>query len=115
MLTIAAVLFAVAAVGGITLATLHLRHKGLPMPLALGHGLLAAAGLVVLIVAVVGGSAGGMVKVPLALFVIVALVGFALFSFYLRRQPLPTPVVFIHGLVAIIAFLLLIMAIVRGA
>ena len=31
MLTMAAVLFAVAALGGITLATLHLRQKGLPM------------------------------------------------------------------------------------
>ena len=31
MLTMAAVLIAVAALGGITLATLHLRQKGLPM------------------------------------------------------------------------------------
>jgi hypothetical protein len=114
MLTIAAVLFALAALGGIALATLHLRHKGLPTPLALGHGLFAAAGLVVLIVAVVGGSTGSMVKVSLALFVIAALGGFALFSFHLRRQPLLTPVVFIHGLVAIIGFLLLIVTIVRG-
>jgi hypothetical protein len=114
MLTIAALLFAVAALGGITLATLHLRHKGLPMPLALGHGLLAAAGLVVLILAVVGGSAGSMVKVSLALFVLAALGGFLLFSFHLRRKSLPTPVVLIHGLVAVIAFLLLIVSMVRG-
>ena len=114
MLTIAAEFFAIAALGGITLATLHLRQKGLPMPLALGHGLIAAAGLVVLIVAVVGGSTGSVVKVSLALFVIAALGGFVLFSFHLRRQSLPTPVVFIHGLVAIIAFLLLIVRIVRG-
>lgn len=111
MLTIAAVLFAVAAVGGITLATLHLRLKGLPMALALGHGLLAAAGLVVLIVAVVGGTAGTLVTASLALFVIAALGGFALFSFYLRRQPLPTPVVF--RLVAVIAFVLLLVRIVK--
>ena len=114
MLIIAVVLFAIAALGGITLATLHLRHKGLPMALALGHGLLAAAGLAVLIVAVVGGSTGSVVKVSLALFVIAALGGFALFSFHLRRQSLPTPVVFIHGLVAIIAFLLLVVTLVRG-
>jgi len=37
MLTMAAVLFAVAALDGITLATLHLRQKGLPMALAIGR------------------------------------------------------------------------------
>jgi len=114
MLTIAAVLFGVAALGGISLATLHLRHKGLPLALALGHGLLAASGLVVLIVAVIGGSVGTVVYVSLGLFVIAALGGLALFSFHLRRQPLPTPVVFIHGLVAIIAFLLLVVRIARA-
>ena len=113
MMTIAAVLFAVAALGGITLATLHFRHKGLPLALALGHGLLAAAGLVILIVAVVGGSTGNLVIVSLALFVIAALGGFALFSFHLRRQPLPTPVVLIHGLVAVVAFVLLLVKIMR--
>jgi hypothetical protein len=113
MLTIAAVLFAVAALGGITLATLHLRHKGLPMALALGHGLLAAAGLVVLIMAVVGGSTGNLVVASLALFVVAALGGFALFSFHLRRQPLPTPVVLIHGLVAVVAFVLLLVRIMK--
>jgi hypothetical protein len=114
MLTIAAVLFAVAALGGISLATLHLRRKGLPMVLALGHGLLAVSGLVVLIVAVIGGSMGTVVNVSLAVFVIAALGGLALFSFHLRRQPLPTPVVFIHGLVAVIAFVLLVVRIARG-
>ncbi len=113
MLTIAAVLFAVAALGGITLATVHLRHRGLPMALALGHGLLAAAGLVVLIVAVVGGSTERLVIASLGLFVVAALGGFALFSFHLRRQPLPTPVVFIHGLVAVVAFVLLLVKIVK--
>lgn len=113
MLAIAALLFAVAALGGITLSTLHLRHKGLPMALALGHGLLAAAGLVVLIVAVVGGSTGNLLIASLALFVVAALGGFALFSFHLRRQPLPTPVVFIHGLVAVVAFVLLLVKIAK--
>lgn len=113
MLTTAAVLFAVAALGGITLATLHLRHRGLPMALAIGHGLLAAAGLVLLIVAVVGGSMGNLLVTSLALFVIAALGGFALLSFQLRRLRLPTPVVLIHGLVAVVAFVLLLIRIVK--
>lgn len=113
MLTTAAVLFAVAALGGITLATLHLRQRGLPMALAIGHGLLAAAGLVLLIVAVVGGSMGNLLVTSLALFVIAALGGFALLSFHLRRLRLPTPVVLIHGLVAVVAFVLLLIRIVK--
>lgn len=107
MLTIAAVLFAVAALGGITLATLHLRQKGLPMALAVLHGLLAATGLVLLIVVVVGGSVGNLLITSLVLFVLAALGGFGLFSFHLRRLRLPTPVVFIHGLVAVVGFVLL--------
>jgi len=113
MLTIAVVLFAAAALGGGTLATLHFRQKGLPMVLAVGHGLLAAAGLVVLIVAVVGGSTGNLLIASLTLFVIAALGGFALFSFHLRRLRLPTPVVLIHGLVAVIAFVLLLIKITK--
>lgn len=113
MLTTAAVLFAVAALGGITLATLHLRQRGLPMALAIGHGLLAAAGLVLLIVAVVGGSMGNLLITSLALFVIAALGGFGLLSFHLRRLRLPTPVVLIHGLVAVVAFVLLLIRIVK--
>jgi len=113
MLTIAAALFAIAALGGITLATLHFRQKGLPMALAVGHGLLGAAGLVVLIVAVVGGATGNLMIASLALFVIAALGGFALFSFHLRRLRLPTPVVLIHGLVAVVAFLLLLVTLAK--
>lgn len=113
MLTIAAVLFALAALGGITLATLHFRQKALPTALAVGHGLLAAAGLVVVIVAVVQGSSGSLLLGSLGLFVIAALGGFALFSFHLRRLRLPTPVVLIHGLLAVIAFVLLLVTIAR--
>jgi hypothetical protein len=82
------------------------------MALAVTHGLLAATGLVVLIVAVVGGSTGNLLLASLALFVIAALGGFALFSFHLRRQPLRTPLVFIHGLIAVVAFVLLLVRIV---
>jgi len=113
MLTMAAVLFAVAALGGITLATLHFRQKGLPTALAVAHGLFAAAGLVVLIMAVVGGSTGNLLIASLVLFVVAALGGFALFSFHLRRLHLPTTVVLIHGLVAFVAFALLLLRIAK--
>jgi hypothetical protein len=105
-------LFGVAAVGGIILAALRLKDKPLPMGLALAHGGAAAAGLVVLAVSVLGsGLAAGL---PLALFLVAALGGFALFSFHLRKKALPIPVMLVHGGVAAVAFVLLLLAVAGG-
>ena len=109
---IAIVLFAAAAVGGIVLAILRLQGKALPMPVALVHGAVAAAGLVALIVAVF--ASGLKAKVPLLLFVIAALGGFVLFSFHLRRKAIPIPVMLIHAGVAVLAFALLVMGLYGG-
>jgi hypothetical protein len=45
----------------------------------------------------------------LVIFVIAALGGFYLFSFHLRSQVLPSPVVLIHGGAAVLAFVLLLL------
>lgn len=108
MLTLALVLFALAAVAGITLLTMHFRGTPLPMPLALVHGSLAAAGLVVLILAVSGGKTAGMSPgLALAGFVLAALGGFGLFSFQLRGIRHPSALVVIHGLIAVASFAIL--------
>ena len=105
MLAIAVLLFAVAVVGGVTMLALHLRQGKLPLPLALVHGAFAAAGLVVLILAVL--LAGASAVASVVLFVIAALGGFFLFGLYLRGSKLPTPLIFVHGGVAVVAFLIL--------
>jgi hypothetical protein len=107
--TWAAIVFAVAALGGATLATLHFRGRSpLPMALALLHGVLAASGLVLLIAAALAQPGfGGLALASLVIFFIAALGGFYLFSFHLRGRPLPSPVVLIHGTAAVVAFLLL--------
>ena len=109
MLMWAAIVFAIAALGGATLATLHFRGRmPLPMPLALLHGLLAATGLVLLIAAALTQPGfGGLGLVALVIFVIAALGGFYLFAHHLRGRPLPSPVVLIHGGAAVVAFLAL--------
>jgi hypothetical protein len=109
LITWSAILFAIAALGGVTLATLHFRGRTpLPMPLALLHGLLAASGLVLLIAAALTQPGfGGLALGALVIFVIAALGGFYLFSHHLRARPLPSPVVLIHGGAAVVAFLLL--------
>ena len=81
------------------------------MGIALLHGALAASGLVALIVAVTGGGLSSQVTIALGGFVIAALGGFFLFSFHLRGQALPIPVVVIHGFVAVVSFVILLLAI----
>jgi hypothetical protein len=110
MLTWIIILFAVAAVGGLTLAVMRFRNQPLPMPLALVHGAVAAIALVILLVVALGASGTSLLKLALGGFVVAALGGFFLFSFHVRKRQLPIPVVVIHGLVAVAAFITLLWA-----
>ena len=108
------ILFALAALGGIVLAILRLRGRPtLPLGLAILHGLLAAAGLVALFWAVLG--RGLAAKASLTLFVVAALGGFVLFAFQLRQKAIPIGVMLIHALIAVIAFVLLLLKVSAGA
>jgi hypothetical protein len=105
--TVPIVLFAIAAAGGLVLATLRFKDRDLPMPVALLHGALAAGGLLTLILMVAKHGGGTLVRVALGLFVVAALGGFFLFSFHVRGKKLPLGVVGVHGVAAVVAFLLL--------
>jgi hypothetical protein len=99
MLITSAVLFGIAALGGLVLAT----WKRRPMLLSIIHGLVAASALILLIIAVLQDGTGALPKVALALFVIAALGGFVLFTFHLRGRQWPRGLIYIHGLLAVIA------------
>jgi hypothetical protein len=114
MLVVAALLFALAALVGITLAALHLKKKDVSVSLALVHGLAAAVGLVLLIIAVVQMSLAGPVGVALAIFVIAALGGFVLFAMHLMRKRLPPGLIVVHGLLAVAAFVVLLVGLLRS-
>ncbi len=108
MLLVSIIVFAIAAFGGATLAYLRFANRPLPLGLALLHGAVAATGLVLLIIAlVVAASAPALATVALILFLAAAIGGAILFSFHLRKKDLPLPLVLIHGVAAVIAFLLL--------
>jgi hypothetical protein len=110
--TIAAILLAIAAVGGVTMAAMRFGGRELPpMALAVVHGLFAAAGLVTLILAVFGGHASWAAIISVVGFVIAAIGGFTLFASHLRRQALPINYVVIHGAGAVISFVILLVAI----
>jgi hypothetical protein len=70
------------------------------VPLALGHGVLAATALVLaLLVAMATGVAA--IKYGVAVLVLAALGGFFLLSFHLRGKPHPWVVVVLHAVLAV--------------
>jgi hypothetical protein len=107
METVAAVLFAIAAVFGLTLAAMHLRTQKPKLSVALIHGLFAATALVLLLVAVIQNGGFGLEGTALVIFVVAALGGFTLISMHLRGKTLSTPLVLGHGLLAVTAFVIL--------
>ena len=106
MLTYAVIVFAIAAAGGLVLASSVLRGQLASWPLSLLHAGLGATGLVLVLIAVMGG-AGGLVTTALAILVIAALGGFYLASMHLKNQVAPKGVVVIHAGAAVVGFLLL--------
>jgi hypothetical protein len=111
MLYLPVLLFGIAAIGGVTLVSIKVRGKTIPLWLALVHGILAAAALVILIVNVISNPGNMLMIVSLILFLIAALGGFLLFSYQLRKKPLPNPVIGIHALVAVTGFIVLLISV----
>ncbi|MGY0799258.1 hypothetical protein ACW7G0_09425 [Lysobacter sp. A286] len=105
MLTYALIAFAIAAVGGLILATHVLRGKLAPWALSGLHAALGAIGLVFLIALIVQGSAPQAVLIGFVLLLVAALGGFFLASFHLRKRLPPKAVVVIHAGLAVAGFL----------
>lgn len=112
MLSTAAALFGTAAVGGLLMA--GMRFSGTPRPpawLAMGHGLLAAAGLTLLIYAALTVGIPHMALIALGLLVIAAIGGAILnLLFHWKLLPLPVPLMLLHGLMAVAGFVFLLAA-----
>src|SRR5687768_14102761 len=112
MFIVSAILFAIAAAGGLVMAFIHFKqNKNPPVALAVLHGILAATALLILIWGVLQLGATPVLAWSLGLFVVAALGGFFLASFHLRKLRLPSPVVVIHASVAVVAFVLLLVGI----
>lgn len=96
------------------MATRSFQGKTIPPILSVGHGLLAAAGLVTLLIAAIQGTGGNFVQYALIILLIAALGGFFLLSFHIRRQRHPKGVIVIHAAVAVIGVLALLGAFLPG-
>lgn len=109
MLQWAVGIFAVAAVGGLILASSVLRGRLAPWALSLLHAALGATGLVLTALVLFGQGEDVPPNTGLALLllVIAAFGGFFLASYHLRKVPGPRAVVLIHAGVAVVGFVLL--------
>ncbi len=105
MITYAIIVLAIAAVGGLVMATKVLSGKQAPWALSIVHALLGASGLCLLIVEAVSAGWPGRLSASLALLVVAALGGFYLASYHYRGKISPKGLVFIHAGVAVIGFL----------
>jgi hypothetical protein len=112
----AAVLFGIAALGGLVMAAI--RFSGKPRPpssLAMLHGLLAGAGLTLLIYAGYTASLPPMARIAGGVLLLAAVGGIWLnLRYHSRQLPLPIPVVVIHALAAVVGFGLLLTALVSA-
>lgn len=107
MLIYAIGLFAVAAAGGVLLATSVLRKRLAPWALSLLHALLGAAGLILLLALIVRGGASSALISGFALLLVAALGGFVLAAFHVRQKVAPKALVLTHAGAAIIGFFIL--------
>ena len=112
LLQTACVLFLLAALGGLAMAGIRFSgNRNPPVWLAMGHGGLAVAGVALLAFAVVAGGAPAAALWSLVLLLVAAAGGTVLFlSYEWKRELLPTWLVLVHAVVAVIAFLMLVVA-----
>lgn len=104
------ILFAVAAIAGLTLLVPVLQGKSPSRPFVFIHGGIAALALVMLLLQFM--QAGSTVpQISVILFVVAALGGFVLFAMDLQKKPISKPLALIHAAAAVAAFLMLVFSI----
>ena len=112
MFLYAVICLTIAALFGLYMAIGHFTGRSPPPTgAAVLHGLFAVAGVILLLLGVLEVGWGTVHSWALILFVAAALGGLYLVSHHARGVALPSPVVVIHGLVAAIAFLILVSAV----
>lgn len=112
MLQTATALFAIAALGGLVMAVIRLGAKRNPPTwLAMLHGLLAGAGLTLLLYAALAAGIPGTAQIALALLLLAAVGGAVMnLVYHWKMRPLPTGLLIGHATLAVIGFALLLLA-----
>jgi|GEM_PF-128690 len=100
-------IFAATAMGGMFLVYLKRSGKGISLPAALGHGVFALAGLILLVYHIFTGEYTPFYGVSAALFIMAALGGLFLFFNHIQKKPMPDKIIAVHAVIATAAFLVL--------
>jgi len=108
MLLYSILVFLVAAVGGVYLAYRILNGELAPWAVSLLHAALGAAGLVLMLLAVMAGEGGFLGQFTLATLLVTALGGFWLASIHLRKRVASSGLVILHACLGISGVLLLV-------
>jgi uncharacterized membrane protein len=108
MLIASLVIFVVAAILGLTVAVQLFRRRETSKTVAGVHGLVGAAGLVLLIIQAAR-SPERLLTTAIVLLVVAALGGAVLFANDVRKKPGPLALVVIHALVAVTAVVLVLL------
>jgi hypothetical protein len=115
MMKTSLVLLAIAALGGLTMA--GMRFAGTPRPptaLAMLHGFLAGAAVTLLLYAYFTVGLPSLAAWATLLFIIAALGGVYLnLNYRWKLQPLPINIMIVHAVVAVLGFVLLLVAVTR--
>jgi hypothetical protein len=113
MLTIAVVLFLLAALAGIVMAAGIFKSTAPRPPIATVHGLLAASALVIALLVAFTQPSPAIVVYGAVILVVAALGGFFLLSFHVRGKSHPRGVVVLHALLAVAGVACLAVALLR--
>ena len=108
---IAVVLLGAGALGGATLATLHLLRKHVPLWAGFLHGSLVGPGVVLVFLSTA--MEHGFQSVmgwALVIFLIAAPMGAVLFWHHAKRKPLPRWLILLHGPTALTGYIVLLSA-----
>jgi hypothetical protein len=113
ILKTSAVLLAVAALGGATMAAISFSGKTQPPTwLAMLHGFLAAAAVTLLLYATFTVGLPMLANVALVLFLVAAAGGAYLnLNFHWKMLPLPKSIIVLHAVLAVVGFVLLLAAV----
>jgi lysozyme family protein len=112
---LAAILLGLAALGGLAMVGIRAsKNQNPPTALAVGHGLIAAAGLITLIyhrLTVTAPPMPNEVNYSIGVLVVAALGGIGMFTlFHLRNRLIPLAFMLGHGLIAAVGLGLLLWA-----
>jgi hypothetical protein len=106
MLYAAIICFAIALLFGMVLLGFVIQGKKIPRVVSLSHGPLAIAGITILIIYAFINGKGPITSI--VLFIIAALGGLMMFYKDITRKKVPPALALVHGIVAFIAFVVLV-------